>query len=283
MSIDRPANPAPPSPDRPPDHPRSETRHRQEYYAERTNPSAPANRIQQTWAETAEISRWMWTEYKRRWPPEDRPPPDTSRSLKPADSARVEAECDRIAEREREKISPALRAVESQTPDRHLIGLEHCRKGRDRIKEKVHGMIKELRFSPEEAVSHLPDAIRYTFQYDETRYTRSVSSDIERLQDQGFKLDRLKNSWADKLYKGINSQWIDQSTGQRFEVQFHTRISFEAKQITHSAYERLRTMKADKFEELVLEAFQTKVAGEVPIPPGAAEIPDYPKRGSDGR
>jgi hypothetical protein len=59
-------------------------------------------------------------------------------------------------------------------------------------------------------------------------------------------------------------------------VQFHTRISFEAKQLTHNAYERLRTKQADAFEELVLEAFQRKVTTEVPVPPGAADIRDYP-------
>ena len=62
-------------------------------------------------------------------------------------------------------------------------------------------------------------------------------------------------------------------TGQRFEVQFHTRISFEAKQLTHGAYERLRTQQADSFEELVLEAFQKKVTAEVPVPPGAEAFP----------
>ena len=75
--------------------------------------------------------------------------------------------------------------------------------------------------------------------------------------------------WSKDQYKGINSQWIDPESGQRFEVQFHTRISFEAKQLTHDAYERLRTHQADKFEELVLEAFQRKVTAEVPVPPGA--------------
>jgi hypothetical protein len=59
-------------------------------------------------------------------------------------------------------------------------------------------------------------------------------------------------------------------------MQFHTRISFEAKQLTHSAYERLRTHQADSFEQMVLEAFQKKVTTEVPVPPGAADIPDYP-------
>ena len=77
--------------------------------------------------------------------------------------------------------------------------------------------------------------------------------------------------------------WIEPDTGQRFEVQFHTRISFEAKQLTHDAYERLRTKQADEFEEMVLEAFQEKVTADVPVPPGAADIPDYPERGTDAR
>ncbi len=87
---------------------------------------------------------------------------------------------------------------------------------------------------------------------------------------------KIKNSWSGEEYKGINSQWLEPDTGQRFEVQFHTRASFEAKQLTHNAYERLRTKRADKFEELVLEAFQAKVSAQVPVPPGAVDIPDYP-------
>src|SRR6202034_3993016 len=118
-------------------------------------------------------------------------------------------------------------------------------------------------------------------------------ADIGRLKDQGFELHKLKNSWSDDQYKGINSQWIEPETGQRFEVQFHTRISFEAKQLTHKAYERLRTWQLDdptsppddpmrqsddpapqqdnqqshsaKFEQMVLEAFQSKVTAEVPV------------------
>jgi hypothetical protein len=248
-----------------------------------------------SWEETAELSRWMWSEYKRRWPPEERPPVDRSsdppgswrgdsdRYLDTAANERVEAACDRIVEREQEKISPALRTIESQDTQRHLIGFENCLKERDRIKEKVYGMIQESGFSPEEAVSHVPDTIRYTFQYDEARYTRGARADIAHMKEQGFKLDILKNFWAGDQYKGINSQWTEPDTGQRFEVQFHTSISFEAKQITHGAYERLRLGQPDKFEQMVLEAFQKKVAAEVPVPPGAADIPDHPKRGTDAR
>ena len=103
------------------------------------------------------------------------------------------------------------------------------------------------------------------------------------MKEQGFELDKLRNSWSDDQYKGINSQWIEPETGQRFELQFHTRISFEAKQITHDAYERLRTGQADAFEDMVLEAFQRKVAAVVPVPPGATDIPDYPERDRNAR
>ncbi len=249
----------------------------------------------QRWDETATESRWMWGEYQRKWPPEERAPVDRSkdppgswrgeggRYLEPAVNDQVEAECGRVTEREQDKISPALRATESQDPDRHLIGFDYRLKGPDRLKEKVHGTITDFNRSPEQAVSLVPDAIRYTFEYREARYTQGVLDDIGRLKDQGLKLDKLKNSWSDEQYKGINSQWIEPDTGQRFEVQFHTRISFEAKQLTHGAYERLRSRQPDKFEHMVLEAFQKKVIGEVPVPPGADRIPDYAERGPNAR
>jgi hypothetical protein len=278
----------------------AETRHRQEYYADlrvavSAEESVTTQRIvareqaaAEKWGESVGESRWMWTEYQRRWPPGERTPVDKSgdepgswrgdgtRYLDRADNSRVEAACDQIARREEEKLTPALRATESQDPDRHLVGFDDRLKDRDRIKEKVCGTMKESSRSPDQAVSLVHDTIRYTFQYREARYTQGVLADIERLKDQGFEPDKLKNSWSDDQYKGINSQWIEPDSGQRFEVQFHTRISFEAKQLTHGAYERLRTQQADKFEQMVLEAFEKKVAAEVPVPPGAADIPNYP-------
>ena len=312
MGADRPGDadvPPDDHSDRPddPDGTPAETRTRQEYYTElrvkvSREESVAAHRVaaeeeaaSEEWQEKIAESRWMWSEYQRKWPPTERPaadrskdPDDSSRTdnnrlLSVAENSRVEAECDRIAKRERDKISPAMRAIESQDPDRCLVGFERRLKDGDRIKEKIYGMIKESSFPPEDAVSSVPDAIRYTFAYQDARYTQGVWLDIERLKGEGFTLQKLKNSWSSEDYKGINSQWLEPDTGQRFEVQFHTRISFEAKQLTHKAYERLRTRQADVFEELVLESFQKKVAADVPVPPGAADIPDYPDRGANAR
>jgi hypothetical protein len=294
-----------PDPTRPARSP-AETRSRTEYYvdlrtkvsAEQTAESGRTAADQQAaeakWQKDSAESRSIWAEYQRKWPPaspaetdkpssQDASYPDRTRSLDDATNRKVEAECDLIADRERDKITPALQSIESQDPDRHLVGLDHRLKGRDRIKEKVNDGIKFLNHSPEEAVSLVPDAIRYTFQYQPDRYTRGVWLDIGRLREQGFELYKLKNSWSGDQYKGVNSQWVEPGTGQRFEVQFHTRISFEAKQLTHKAYERLRTKQPDDLEELVLEAFQKKVAAGVPVPPGANDIPDYPERHADAR
>ncbi len=170
--------------------------------------------------------------------------------------------------------------IESLDPDRHLAGFEYRLKDRDRIKEKVADRIEEKNLSPNEAVSLIPDTIRFTFQYEEARYSHGVWAEIGRMEEQGFKQVTRKNSWTDEQYKGINSQWIDPESGQRFELQFHTRISFEAKQITHSAYEKLRAQpKPDELETMVLRAFQREVSAAIPVPPGAEDIPDYPERG----
>jgi hypothetical protein len=285
----------------------AETRSRQECYndlrvAEAAEKSVATQRIAaeeqaaaDTWTEKVTESRWLWAEYQRRWPPEERRPVDRSsdppgswrgeggRSLEVEDNSRIETACDRIAELEREKITPAMRAIESQDPDRHLIGFDDRRKGRDRIKEKVCDTMEEAGATSEEAISIVPDAIRFTFQYREAHYTQCVWADVERLKGQGFELHKLKNAWSKEEYQGINSQWIEPDSGQLFEVQFHTRISYEAKQLTHDAYKLLRTYQVDEFEKMILKAFQRKVSADVPIPPGATDIPDYPERGANGR
>jgi hypothetical protein len=244
----------------------------------------------QKWTKDAAHSRALWSEYQHHWPETERPvftrPEDPQgswrgdgeRYLEPEDNQRVEEACDRIADRERNIVSPAMLEIEAQDPTRTLAGFDRRLKDHERIKEKVFDRIEEKNRSPEEVVFIIPDLIRYTLQYEQSRYTQGVWADLVRMKDCGFELMKLKNFWSDDQYKGINSQWCHPETGQRFEVQFHTRISFEAKGITHEAYKRLRSGKPEEFEKIVLKALQQEVSGKVPIPPGATDISDYPER-----
>jgi hypothetical protein len=64
-------------------------------------------------------------------------------------------------------------------------------------------------------------------------------------------------------------------------VQFHTQASLEAKELTHKAYERIRS-SADDPELSELKAFQRRVNSLVPIPPDVSEIDDYPPENRNG-
>jgi hypothetical protein len=214
----------------------------------------------------------QWHEHARAHPAQV----DASPNLDDATIAKVKKGCDRIAETEENIVTPALLRIEAADPERHLVGLEHRRKGQDRIMEKVAHDIKYKGRTAEDALANLKDPIRYTFQYTDTRYMASVNADIERLKAAGFGLVELRNSWSSADYKGINSRWRTPEDGQLFEVQFHTQVSFEVKQLTHPAYERLRTPSIPKAEQAELLDFQRRANSYVPVPERAHDIPDYP-------
>lgn len=188
----------------------------------------------------------------------------------------IEKGCERVREIEDTIVTPAMHRIEAEDPDRHLVGLEFRLKSEDRLTEKVAFDMQKKGSNATEAFANIKDAIRYTFQYPEATYARGVHADVERLKGEGFEQVDLRNSWSNQEYKGINTRWRIPGSGQLFEVQFHTRNSFEAKQETHSAYEMLRDPATSKAEQRSLEAFQRAVSSRIPIPYGATDIPNYP-------
>lgn len=183
---------------------------------------------------------------------------------------------EKIREIERETITPAMRRVEADDPDRHLAGLDNRLKGKDRLAEKVAKMVNELGHPVDGALGLVKDAIRYTFCYPEEHYSRGVSGDWERMKSAGFRPVERENSWENDQYKGINSRWLVPDGGQLFEVQFHTQASLDGKEETHWAYEKLRVGVPTRAEQRELEDFQKRITAHIPIPPGATDIPDYP-------
>jgi hypothetical protein len=181
----------------------------------------------------------------------------------------------RVKEIEEKTITPAMRRIEAEDPDRHLAGLDHRLKGKDRLTEKVTEAMTERSRTVDEAFATVKDAIRYTFCYPENRYTEGVFADCDRLAHNGFEPIDRRNSWAAEEYKGINSRWRVPDEGQLFEVQFHTRTSLDAKEETHGAYEKLRDPATVKAEQEALSQYQRDVSARIPIPPGALDIPDY--------
>jgi len=178
----------------------------------------------------------------------------------------------RVREIEEKTVTPAMRRIEAEDPNRHLVGLEHRLKGRERIEEKVVHDVQKKGLSAEQAFADMKDAIRYTLQYPEDKYTAGVEADARRLKSAGVEYVDSRNTWNSEQYKGINSWWREAESGQLFEVQFHTQASFDAKQETHVAYERLRMLPNDTNEVRELRAYQREVNAKIPTPPGAPDI-----------
>jgi hypothetical protein len=62
-----------------------------------------------------------------------------------------------------------------------------------------------------------------------------------------------------------------------FEVQFHTQESWDAKQKTHEAYEKIEALSTSIEDVERLRAYQREVTAEVRIPAGALDIQPYRK------
>ena len=288
---DVPAAPDTPRPRGVPPHPPDSAAHHA--YRAHVERSYAAHCDRTAWAEAVPRLRDAWAEHQRQYPERGRAAPHTHadnswtsgeiRRLTPDQNTKATKACADIHEEGERVILPALQRIEAADPGRRLTGLEHMRKGVDRLKEKI---AERLRYHPDlpprQAVAAIPDAVRFTFEYSESHYARGVLADVERLKEAGYELLKLKNLWAKDQYKGINSQWPRPETGLRFEVQFHTPESREAKELTHKAYERLRDPQTSKAEETALEDYQRRVNTLIRIPPNAFTIEDYPPEKRDG-
>ncbi len=230
---------------------------------------------------------------KRRWPEERQAAPDRSADpagsfrsrggfyLNPERHAEAVAAIGRVREAE-PAISADMLAVERENKfGGWLEGLKFCRKGNDRLKEKVAEGLATIGpdARPEEILQQVPDAIRYTFCLRPEAYSSGYFDIKGCLESLGYEMYQSKNSWNAAEYKGVNTRWVTQE-GQRFEVQFHTAESFHAKQcVTHDAYERIRNPLTSAEERRELEAFQREVSSLIQVPDGADSIPDFKKEG----
>jgi hypothetical protein len=240
------------------------------------------------WAEAVPHLRTAWENHKERYPERSRVSPRTTpdgaweagehRRLSPGQNAEATKAHTDLTEEGHRDILPALKRVEASNPDRRLAGLEHMIKGEDRLKEKI---ADELTAKPgrtiQQVIDTVVDPVRFTFTYQPQRYADQIHTDVGLLKAEGFELVKLKNLWMADQYKGVNSQWRRPATGLRFEVQFHTPESLAAKELTHEAYERIRS-SAGPAERKDLAGFQRLANALLVTPERAAEIKDFPEK-----
>ena len=251
------------------------------------------------WAEAVPELRDAWEKIKEKYGYEEREEPTPQadggawhgkggRRLDAAQNEEIDRGYARIREVGERTIIPGVLSVEAEDPTRRLAGFDNRFKGEDRLKEKIADEIRSTPgTTPTQALAVVPDAVRFTYLYSETAYTAGTRNDVERLEARGFIQVERRNTWTSDQYKGINARWREPESGVMFEVQFHTQASLEAKELTHKAYERIRSMteetpEADR-EAAELKEFQREVNAKIPIPPGVTEYEDYRPERRNGR
>jgi hypothetical protein len=258
---------------------------------ERAYETARGPTAQDGWAETVPALRASWEILKEKYGHEERaePAPQADggswrgkggRVLDATTNAEIELGYARIREVGENVIVPAILRVAAEDPTRALARFDCRIKGEDRLKEKVADEMRSTPgIAPSQALASIADVVRFTFTYEESAYTTGVRKDVERLEVAGFTQVERRNTWSSEQYKGINTRWREPNSGVIFEVQFHTQASLEAKELTHGAYERIRSID-DQAAESIREAselkkFQRQVNGKVPVPPGVMGYEDY--------
>jgi hypothetical protein len=179
-------------------------------------------------------------------------------------------------------LTPAMRRIEAQLEHGHLAEdtEAHALKDPDRFKEKLAGLISdEPDKSAQQHADDIHDGIRYTFIIDADDYVLSVKGAIGIIEEHGFELGVIKNNWGNDEYKGLHTRWADDVSGRRFEVQFHTEASWQAKERTHGAYGKINDPATPTAEREDLRAYQREVSAGVARPAGWEEITDYRREG----
>jgi hypothetical protein len=251
------------------------------------------------WAEAVPGLRAAWEKIREKYEYSQRkepiPQPDNGgwhgkgdRALDAAQNDEIDRGYARIREVAEQTIIPGVLSVEADDPTRRLVGFDNRFKGKDRLKEKIADEIRSTPgTTPTQALAVVPDAVRFTYLYSETAYVAGTRNDVAGLEARGFVQVERRNTWTSDQYKGINARWREPKSGVLFEVQFHTQASHEAKELTHKAYERIRTRTEETLEAnreaAELKEFQREVNVKLPIPPGVTEYEDYRLERRNGR
>ena len=112
------------------------------------------------------------------------------------------------------------------------------------------------------------ESLRFTVVAEPGRYMATHHDVLAELRSQGVDVVAETNRWGGPGFRGINVR-LRVGPARRFEVQLHTRESFEAAKATRGLHEeyRLSTTPPDRRAELF--ALLDNAFAQVSVPPGA--------------
>jgi hypothetical protein len=184
--------------------------------------------------------------------------------LTPLQNADAEAFHALVAARE-PPVTAALHQVTAVSRGR-LVGLDHRLKQPDSYKRKLATAYASTGEPLPRLLANAQDAVRYSVVIDDAHYVRGVADIAAALERRGFHAGPPHNAWFGPRYRGLNSTWLDPTTGTAFEVQFHTPASWRVTRQTHGLYEEFRLPDVSPERKAELHELIAAEYRKVPIP-----------------
>ncbi len=156
------------------------------------------------------------------------------------------------AEENEPQITADLQKIASEI-SAELVGLENKFKSKKSLIRKLIDKADFNSRSVKETAETVNDVLRYTFILSFENYAVSFRKTIEKLKSLDYEIPErlIWNAWQtagkrfDKGYRGINITVIF-SQNRKFELQFHTKESYDLKNKTHFLYRKLRGGKISR-------------------------------------
>jgi hypothetical protein len=190
-------------------------------------------------------------------------------------SAAVRAVAEHVA-RVDDRVTAAVTSIIRSHGGRP-VGLEHRRKKPGRIRRSLTEILNRVlargeAADLERAARGVPDALRYTAVLDDEDYASGALEIMADFARRGFRQlpGGKTNTWRSNEYRGANLRLLAPD-GTRFELQFHTPASWEAKQKNHDLYEAYQQATDDTVRSRLRRAMAVRTQ-QVPVPPGADAV-----------
>lgn len=148
----------------------------------------------------------------------------------------------------------------------YLDGLDFRLKSIDSITRKVQTDIVGTGVTEWESLSKITDIVRYTTIFESGKFTQNYFQMREILAEKGYNVIKVKNTWRKgAAYKGVNT--ILEKDGVKFEMQYHTKQSFELKNgKLHELYEKARILNISDEELKKLNEEMKNLSAQLETP-----------------
>jgi len=175
-----------------------------------------------------------------------------------------------------------------------IVGFESKFKTEKSLSEKLaRNSLKNIKrlletdFSIEDAIENVlsfraeafNDALRYTIVLSNENYVFGYKKFLGLLNQRKYEIPkkRIWNAWKnigtiyDKGYRGINTTVIS-SQEQKFELQFHTKESFDLKNETHELYKESNKLNISHKRAIEIRRILLEKAQKIEVPKGVKQL-----------